>query len=52
MPIQSSQLSGRPTRKVGLDWDSEKMMFAHAPEANEYLIPKFRKGWEVSLPKA
>jgi predicted dehydrogenase len=30
-----------------LEWDSPKMRFTNSPEANGYLKPKFRKGWEV-----
>jgi hypothetical protein len=29
-----------------LDWDSQKMMFTNNKEANQYLKPKFRKGWK------
>lgn len=29
-----------------LEWDSEKGMFTNNKEANQYLKPKFRKGWK------
>ena len=29
-----------------LMWDAEKMRFTNNQEANEYLKPKFRKGWK------
>ena len=29
-----------------LMWDAEKMRFTNNNEANEYLKPKFRKGWK------
>jgi len=28
-------------------WDSEKMAFANAPEANLLLSRKYREGWEL-----
>ncbi len=30
-----------------LDWDSAKMRFSNNPEANQYIRPKFRKGWQI-----
>jgi hypothetical protein len=30
-----------------LEWGSAKMRFTNRPEANAYLKPKFRKGWEI-----
>ena len=29
-----------------LMWDAEKMRFTNNNEANDYLKPKFRKGWK------
>ena len=29
-----------------LEWDAEKMRITNNSEANEYLKPKFRKGWK------
>ncbi|HET8550440.1 MAG TPA: Gfo/Idh/MocA family oxidoreductase [Bryobacteraceae bacterium] len=31
-----------------LDWDSAKMRVTNVPEANQYIRPKFRKGWNIS----
>jgi hypothetical protein len=31
-----------------LDWDSAKMRFTNHAEANQYVKPKFRKGWQFS----
>jgi hypothetical protein len=28
-------------------WDAEKMQFSNSPEANRYVKPSFRKGWEI-----
>jgi hypothetical protein len=42
------QLGALATRFEGkLEWDSEKMRVVNRPEANAYLKPKFRKGWEL-----
>jgi hypothetical protein len=30
-----------------LQWDSERMRFTNNEAANEFLKPKFRKGWEI-----
>jgi hypothetical protein len=30
-----------------LEWDSQKMKITNRPEANAFLKPKFRKGWEL-----
>jgi hypothetical protein len=30
-----------------LEWDSAQMKFTNCPEANTYLKPQFRKGWEI-----
>jgi hypothetical protein len=29
-----------------LEWDAERMRFTNNSEANNYLRPKFRKGWK------
>jgi predicted dehydrogenase len=31
-----------------LEWDSAKMKVANVPEANQYIKPKFRKGWQLT----
>jgi predicted dehydrogenase len=36
-----------PNRK--LLWDAEKMRFTNVPEANNYLKPRFRKGWAMNF---
>jgi hypothetical protein len=28
-------------------WDAKKMEFTNNGEANKYLMPEFRKGWEL-----
>ncbi len=30
-----------------LEWDSAKMRVTNIPEANKYLKPTYRKGWEI-----
>jgi hypothetical protein len=30
-----------------LEWDAAKMRFSNRPEANEYLKPTMRKGWQI-----
>ena len=35
-----------PNRK--LEWDAANMRFTNIPEANNYLKPKLRKGWEMN----
>lgn len=30
-------------------WDSANMRFTNSPEANKYVRPEFRKGWELKL---
>ena len=30
-----------------LEWNSEKMKVTNRPEANEYVKPAYRKGWEI-----
>ena len=32
-----------------LDWDSGNVRFTNSPEANQYVKPVFRKGWELKL---
>ena len=32
-----------------LEWDSANMRFTNSPEANKYVKPVFRKGWEMKL---
>jgi hypothetical protein len=32
-----------------LDWDSRNLRFTNSPEANKYVKPVFRKGWELKL---
>jgi predicted dehydrogenase len=42
------QLAALASRFEGkLEWDSGKMKVTNRPEANEYLKPNFRKGWEI-----
>jgi len=31
-----------------LDWDSAKMKVTNLPEANSYIKPKFRRGWQLT----
>jgi hypothetical protein len=31
-----------------LDWDAANMRFTNNKEANQYLKPKFRKGWKIA----
>ncbi len=30
-----------------LEWDAARMRFTNAPEANQYVKPRFRKGWQI-----
>jgi len=32
-----------------LEWDSAKLRFTNSPEANQYVKPVFRKGWDLKL---
>ena len=32
-----------------LDWDSRNMRFTNSEEANKYVKPEFREGWELNL---
>jgi hypothetical protein len=32
-----------------LEWDSRNLRFTNSPEANKYVKPVFRKGWELKL---
>jgi hypothetical protein len=32
-----------------LDWDSKNMRFTNSAEANKFVKPVFRKGWELKL---
>jgi hypothetical protein len=32
-----------------LDWDSKNLRFTNSAEANRYVRPEFRKGWELKL---
>ncbi len=32
-----------------LEWDSKTQRFTNSPEANKYVKPVFRKGWELKL---
>ena len=32
-----------------LEWDSKNMRFTNNAEANKYVKPMFRKGWEMKL---
>jgi hypothetical protein len=32
-----------------LDWDSKNLRFTNSAEANKYIRPMFRKGWELKL---
>ncbi|MCL5746443.1 MAG: gfo/Idh/MocA family oxidoreductase, partial [Acidobacteria bacterium] len=36
-----------PNKK--LLWDAKNMQFSNCPEANQYLRPNMRKGWEMKL---
>ena len=36
-----------PNKK--LLWDAKQMQFTNSPEANQYLRPHIRKGWELKL---
>ncbi len=39
------------TMRVGgkLDWDGKNMRFTNSAEANKYVKPQFREGWELKL---
>ncbi len=30
-----------------LEWDSAKMRVTNLPEVNQFMKPKFRKGWQI-----
>ena len=32
-----------------LEWDSKNMRFTNSPQANQFVKPVFRKGWELKL---
>ena len=32
-----------------LDWDSKNLRFTNSAEANKYVKPLFRRGWELKL---
>ena len=32
-----------------LEWDSKNLRFTNSPEANQFVKPMFRKGWELKL---
>jgi hypothetical protein len=32
-----------------LEWDSKNLRFTNSPEANQFIKPNFRKGWELKL---
>ena len=32
-----------------LDWDAKNMRFTNSPEANKFVKPVFRKGWELKV---
>ena len=32
-----------------LEWDAKNMRFPNSPEANKFIKPVFRKGWELKL---
>ena len=32
-----------------LDWDAKNLRFTNSPEANQYVKPSFRQGWELKL---
>ena len=32
-----------------LEWDSENLRFTNSEEANKYVKPAFREGWELKL---
>ena len=32
-----------------LEWDTKNMRFTNSVEANKYVKPVFRKGWELKL---
>ena len=39
----------RVPRAGKLDWDSKNLRFTNSAEANKYVKPMFRKGWELKL---
>jgi hypothetical protein len=42
-------LLGNVALRVGkkIQWDSQAMRARNCPEADQYIHPEFRKGWEV-----
>jgi hypothetical protein len=42
-------LLGNVATRVGkkIEWDGENMRCTNAPEADQYIKPEFRKGWEL-----
>jgi len=32
-----------------LEWDSQNLRFTNSPEANRFVKPVFRRGWELKL---
>lgn len=47
--LTESLLLGNAALRAGkkLEWDSANMRATNCPEADQYIKPKFRKGWEV-----
>lgn len=48
-PMTETILLGNVALRTGkkLQWDGERMKAANAPEAEAYVQPKYRKGWEL-----
>ncbi|MFA5191631.1 MAG: Gfo/Idh/MocA family oxidoreductase [Verrucomicrobiia bacterium] len=49
-PLTELALLGIISIKMGgqkLEWDAEKMRFTNCPEANSFLNPPYRSGWEL-----
>jgi predicted dehydrogenase len=44
MRVQARDNNGKPKK---LEWDGPNMRFTNCPEADQYIKPEFRKGWEV-----
>jgi hypothetical protein len=50
-PYAEWMLLGVIAMRVGgrLEWDSRNLRFTNSPEANKYVRPAFRRGWELKL---
>jgi len=42
-------MPGTSAVRVGkrIEWDAEKMRITNLPDANRYVDPPYRKGWQV-----